>query len=122
MIGGVVAASTGRGLHQALMIDSGALRTVVNPKNFHGRQHDDSMKRKLFDISGNQIPHFGNCMVDYECMSGRVCSLKTDLCEVTRDIMSVVQRTENGLTYVFSPQGACMTKEAIPKPAEHLVE
>jgi hypothetical protein len=104
------------GSDRPLLVDSGALKSVTNPRSFTGRDHDPLAVRKLFDISGTALKHYGKKTIDYGLPSGRQLSMVSEVCDVTRDIMSVAQGNDSGFTYVFAPGHCCMTKTYVPPP------
>ncbi len=62
MIGGIVGACDAENLGgkpRPLLVESGALRSVVGKAQFVGRSHDPDAKRPLYDVSGNKLPHYG---------------------------------------------------------------
>ena len=59
-IGGIVGACDGDTVEHnrwPLLVDSGALRSVVGQSHFVGRAHDP--ERPFYDVSGNKLPHYG---------------------------------------------------------------
>jgi hypothetical protein len=102
-----------------LMVDSGAVKSCVHPGSVApGRLHEES-SRQLFDISGKRIPSYGRAVIDYKLKSGRVFGVRAELAEVTRNVLSVGQTVDSGLSMVFTPHGAWMTKVAPTRPEDY---
>ena len=100
------------------MVDSGAVRSVIDVAEIRHHELKPETKTRLYDIQKKPLPIHGAADIEWRLPSGRKAMSRMIASQVSRNVLSVGQSIDNGMTMVFSPQGSYMTRGQVVGPAE----
>jgi len=102
-----------------LLVDTGACRTVFRAEAFPSTQLRPSKERlDLRTIKDEKIEQYGSKQVTARLPGGRAVSLSGEVTDISTSAFSIGASNDQGMTSVFGPGGAYLTRLEPPRPAD----
>ena len=102
----------------AIMVDSGAVRTVFRKGDFQAKVEESGGLRPLLDINGNLIKQYGVQTPHVTLPSGRQGGLSGVCAGAKKSALAVSSSCDNGNTLVFSHGKSFITKHTYEPPPD----
>ena len=104
---------------ERMLVDTGACRTVFRKDAFPGTQAQQTeIEMDLRTITDERIQQFGEKNVSVTMPGGRNMRLRGQVTDVGTSALSIGASNQSGLTAVFGPSGAYLSKTEPPIPLD----